>query len=194
MTVQVSAQKLQGEFYLQGVMEVGSGFKFNDDHTFEFFFAYGALDRFARGTWAQHGDSIILNNSPKPPLDFKLLKTEKNGGKEITIKITGADEIVLRNVYGSIKYGDSVLRNKCDQKGTMTFDKHPLEKISLIHEFWPDRFSIFDIDDSAKNYFEFSIEPWIVDVEFKNFVLMLKDNVLVGNHPILEKKEYRYTR
>jgi hypothetical protein len=188
MMGQVSAQRLQGEFYLRGVMEVSSGFKFNEDHTFEFFFAYGALDRIAKGSWMQYGDSIILNNSPKPSLDFKLLRAEKNGKKEITIKITGANQMVLRNIYGSVKYGDSVLQKRSDQKGTMTFEKHHIEKISLIHEFWPDRFSVFDVDDPAKDYFEFSIEPWIADVEFKNFVLILKDNLLVGSHPTLEKK------
>lgn len=194
MIAQTSTQKLQGEFYLRGVMEIGSGFKFNSDNTFEFFFMYGALDRFARGTWTQHGDTIILNNPPKPPSDFKLLTSKKTSQKDITIKIIDKNEILLRNVYGSVKSGDHVFRNASNKEGIMVFEKCKVEKISLIHEFWPDRFSVFDIDSADKNYFEFSIEPWIADVQFNNLTLILKDNILTGNHPILEKKEYHYEK
>jgi hypothetical protein len=117
MMAQTIAPKLQGEFYLRGVTEVGSGFKFNLDHTFEFFFMYGALDRFAKGTWSRHGDTIVLNNDKKPPLDFKLLQSKKTTGKEITIKIIDVNKMVLRNVYGSVKSGDSVYRAATNDKG-----------------------------------------------------------------------------
>ena len=38
-----------GEYYLQGVMETASGFKLNEDSTFQFFFMYGAMDRVGEG-------------------------------------------------------------------------------------------------------------------------------------------------
>jgi hypothetical protein len=34
-----------GQYYLEGVREVGSGFHFNSNKTFDFFFSYGAIDR-----------------------------------------------------------------------------------------------------------------------------------------------------
>ena len=77
MFAQTNNQGPEGEYYLEGVMEVGSGFKLNADKTFEFFYAYGALDRTAKGTWIQHGDSIIFNNAKKPPQDFKLVNSKK---------------------------------------------------------------------------------------------------------------------
>jgi hypothetical protein len=194
MTAQTSTQKLQGEYYLHGVMEVGSGFKFNADNSFDFFFMYGALDRIARGTWKQNGDTIILNSAKKPPRDFKLIQSKKTDAKDIVIKIVDRNEVLLRNVYGSVKSGENVYRGATDQSGIMNFEKCKVEQISLIHEFWPDRFSIFDIDDADKNYFEFGIEPWIVDIQFDNFVLILKNDTLTGTHPILEKKQYTYNK
>jgi hypothetical protein len=62
MFAQTNNPKPEGEYYLEGVREVGSGLKLNADKTFEFFYVYGALDRTAKGIWIQHGDSIILNN------------------------------------------------------------------------------------------------------------------------------------
>jgi len=194
MFAQTKNQKAEGEYYLEGVMEVGSGFKRNPDHSFEFFYAYGALDREAKGTWIQHGDSIILNNAKKPPQDFRLVSSKKTGSKEITIKILGENKTILRNVYGAIQSGDSVYRSQSDDNGILHFEKCKIEKISLIHEFWPERFSVFTVDDGDKTYFEFSIESWIADVAFVNFVLVLKENALTGQHPLLEKKEYTYRK
>jgi hypothetical protein len=51
---------LAGEYYLQGVMETGSGLLLREDGTFEWFFTYGALDLGARGKWSRAGDGIDL--------------------------------------------------------------------------------------------------------------------------------------
>ena len=51
---------LAGEYYLEGVMETGSGLLLREDGTFEWFFTYGALDLGARGKWSREGDGIGL--------------------------------------------------------------------------------------------------------------------------------------
>ena len=40
-----------GEYYCESISEMASGFNIKPDSTFEFFFSYGALDRFGTGTW-----------------------------------------------------------------------------------------------------------------------------------------------
>ncbi len=183
-----------GEYDLRGVMEVGSGFQINADHSFDFFYAYGAIDREAHGTWTLRGDSIILNTAKKPPRDYKLEVAKKINNNGVTIKIRGDNKIILKNVFAAIHSGDSLYRNVADDYGLIHFGKFKVDKISLIHEFWPDRFSVFTISDPTANYFEFSIEKWIVDVEFDNFVLLLTDSTLTGGHPLLPKKQYQYTK
>jgi hypothetical protein len=51
---------LAGEYYLQGVMETGSGLLLREDGTFEWFFTYGALDLGARGKWSREGEGVDL--------------------------------------------------------------------------------------------------------------------------------------
>jgi len=53
-----------GIYNLQGVMETASGFKLNADSTFEFYFSYGALDRYGKGKWQITNDKLILNGRP----------------------------------------------------------------------------------------------------------------------------------
>ena len=51
---------LTGEYHLEGVMETGSGLRLKPDNTFDWYFAYGALDLAARGTWSREGEAIVL--------------------------------------------------------------------------------------------------------------------------------------
>jgi hypothetical protein len=191
---QSSKPSLAGDWNLQGVMEVGSGFRFNTDHSFEFYFSYGALDRQAKGTWEQHGDSIILYNAKKPPQDFKLVQSKHTGSRQVTVKITAKNSMLLRNIYVGIKTPDTVYRDVSNQQGEVRFDKSKIEKLSLVHEFFPERYSVFDITDPEADYFEFTIEPWIADVAFDHVVLVFKDGVLTGTHPLLPQQEYTYTK
>jgi hypothetical protein len=74
---QLTDNKIAGEYYLKGVMEVGSGFRFLEDHTFDFFFSYGALDRMGKGTWKLVEDKIVLNSESWPGERFQNEKTGK---------------------------------------------------------------------------------------------------------------------
>ena len=62
-----------GEYQLRGVREMASGFKLNEDSTFQFYFSYGALDRFGEGRWTMKGNSLILNSRQSPGLIFLWL-------------------------------------------------------------------------------------------------------------------------
>src|SRR5262249_41084480 len=78
---QMDEKKIPGEYDLQGVMEVGSGFVFHPDHTFEFFFSYGSVDRQGIGTWKLESSNIILNSEPWPGSDFKMVKHQHSRRK-----------------------------------------------------------------------------------------------------------------
>lgn len=196
MTTTTMAQPKQpmktGDYYLEGVREVGSGFRFNPDHTFDFFFSYGAIDREAHGTWIQQEDSLILNNTPKPEKDFALVRSLKMDYDETVVKITDPNQMVIRNLFCRINTPEGIMEGETNQYGEIRFKKVPVQNISLIHEFWPDRFSDFTVADSEHNYFEFRIERWIVEVEFKDLVLKIQKNGLKGLHPIMQGKEFTY--
>lgn len=49
-----------GRYYLQGVMETGSGLHLRDDGRFEWSLAYGALDHIERGRWTREDGRVVL--------------------------------------------------------------------------------------------------------------------------------------
>lgn len=53
---------LAGHYYLDGRREVGSELLLTKDGRFEFFLAYGAVDRYAKGTWSVSGMSLTLTS------------------------------------------------------------------------------------------------------------------------------------
>jgi hypothetical protein len=119
------------------------------------------------------------------------MKTKYN---ETVIKITDPNQMVLRNIFCRVQTPDGELEGETNQYGEITFNKTPVDQISLIHEFWPDRFSDFTVTEKDHNYFEFRIERWIVEVAFKNLVLKVDKNGLTGPHPIMQGEEFKYVR
>ncbi len=182
-----------GEYYLEGMMEVASGFQFNADHTFGFFFSYGALDRMGKGTWAQEGDTLILNGPRSTEKDFVLSQSKKTAGKQIVIQVTNPNPVVLRNIYCEIQTPDGPRQAQSDEKGRITFKASAVQSIALIHAYFPERYSDFMVADPSHNYFEFTIDPHIVEVEFRDMRLTITPEGLVGNHPLLDDdKEVEY--
>jgi hypothetical protein len=66
INAQAKHSLLAGEYYLRGEPETASGFKLNEDSTFEFFFSYGALDRYGKGHWQVKDDSLVFNSGQSP--------------------------------------------------------------------------------------------------------------------------------
>ena len=82
-------RSLAGNYYLQGVMEVGSELLLKADGRFQYMLAYGALDELASGCWARHGVAVTLyagkfeTNTEDPGKFNRLDLTVASGGKLI---------------------------------------------------------------------------------------------------------------
>ncbi len=195
LAAQTTQKSMIGDYYLQGVREVGSGFRLNADSTFEFFFSYGALDRLGKGTWKRQGEHIVLNSKARPPKDFALVTSRTVPGNKLTIRIIDPNTQLLRYVECSIKSGANVSQESTNEKGEAYFPKHSVDAISLIFQLCPDRYSAFEIPDKTHNYFEFRFEPWIADVFFENTTYTIVGADLSGPHPLLEPgKTYEFVR
>jgi hypothetical protein len=57
-----------------------------------------------------------------------------------------------------------------------------------------ERFSVFNVAGTDADYFEFTIEPWIADVDFDNIKLVLKEDNLTGPHPLLGTESFTYAK
>lgn len=184
-----------GEFYLTGQMEVASGFRFNADNSFDFFFIYGAVDRMGKGTWTQQGDTIFLDSPRKPEKDFILQSSKKTAGNEVIIQISDPNEMILRYIHCWLKTAGGIIEGDSNEKGFLTFEAGDVESVSLIHQLWPDRISVFEVANPGDNYFAFTIDPHIADVEFNHLELHIEDEkTLTGGHPLWEGKIFRYLK
>lgn len=190
---QTSVPSSVGEYYLTGVMETGSGFKLNDDHTFQFFFTYGALDRAAEGTWSATGDSIVLNSRKKPLHDYALVSSKQTKDNSISIHIPGSRDIG-RYLHCIIKGGGQEQEASFETNETASFKPQPIDSIELLFEFCPEKTSLFKIETKDHNYFEFKFEPWFMDLFFEDFRLKAAPDRLTGAHPLLNGDSFVYLK
>ena len=181
-----NAQDLTGEYSMEGKREMVSIIKINEDSTFNFYFAYGAADRYANGYWSQSGKTMVLNTPEKTEPDFILVESKHSSSKKFAIKITDANKQVLPYVSAFVKGKKTELQERANGEGEIEFSNADIDTIYLHHEIWSNDPVAIPVDDKKKNYFEFRINPDIVNVVFKDIVLTPGDNELVGSHPLME--------
>ena len=163
---------LTGEYTLTGIPEMASGFKFNNDNTFQFFYIYGASDRQAHGTYITEGSRIILKGSKSAGNDFSLIQKQNNkSGNIITVKITDKNVLLMKNVVCYFLNGKDTDIAETNSEGIAGTEMTDCNQIQLIHSFFPDLPSIIEVDTNEFNYFEFSLNPSLAEVVFDNYAL-----------------------
>lgn len=184
---------IAGEYSLTGVMETASGIQLHTDSTFAFYFSYGALDRYGSGKWRVHGDNIVLNSRPYPGKDFKIVDSASIKNDFTTIKIEDPNTNLYRLVYCLVKRpgGDTLLN--ADDKGIIIVP-FAIDTIHLLCELCGERMTSFAINPQKENSYTFHFEPWIPEVFFKSFALRFAGDHLQGRHPLLDDKDYDFTR
>ncbi len=187
-----NAQKnLSGEYYLQGVMETASGLKLNTDSSFDFYFSYGALDRYGSGKWLVNKDSIILNSKQYPGKDFKLVNAVAAANNVSVLKIENQNTNLYRMVYCRFKSAGADTIINFDEDGTLVFP-FAADSIELLSELCNERSSSFTVSKNPSVY-TFNFEPWIAEVFFNN-ALHYSNDYLEGRHPLLDDKIYRFNK
>jgi hypothetical protein len=176
-------------------METASGFQLNADSSFQFFFSYGALDRYASGKWHLKDNKVVFVSREKPVSDFKIISEKTSDQSNITIKITDKNEFLTQYVSCALYSNGKRSEMKAGEKGTLEFPQQAFDSIALVFEFCPEKISFIKPSQREHNYFEFGFEPWILEVFFNNFSIPIVENGLKGAHPFLDpEKEYLYER
>jgi hypothetical protein len=187
-------EKTAGTYYLQDVKETASGFKLNPDGTFQFFFTYGALDRYGSGNWVLEDDHVILQSRPWSGKDFALADSKIMNGGAVGLKIVGGNPVLLSHVFFSLKKGESGSWQQTSNAGEVLFPLQEVTNISLVFEFCPERFTHFTIENPAHNYFEFRFEQWLMEVFFDKFKLKVSKYALSGGHPLMKGEKFVYEK
>jgi hypothetical protein len=190
---QNATDTIAGEYHLQGVMETASAILLKPDHTFEIFFSYGAMDRQGSGKWALDQGKLILNSRPRPETDFSLVSSKMEADSFTTIKIVDQNTQILPHFEALLKTKDGEKYGKMNQEGIYKIPKTKTSAIELFFNFAPERYSSFPVQ-TDDNYFEFKIEPWIVEIFVENVALSLNKDGLTGEHPLLKGNAFSYVK
>ncbi|GAA4744005.1 hypothetical protein GCM10023229_24450 [Flavisolibacter ginsenosidimutans] len=183
-----------GEYYLRGVMETASGFTLDSDSSFQFFFSYGALDRYGKGHWRVQNDTLVLDSEAKPLYDFKLLVANKIADDKITVQIKESDASLFRYFHCRLFGNGKMQEGITNEKGIVVFRSQMLDSLELAFEFCPEKKSVFVIKKTLHNHFVFAPEPWLTEVFFQNFRLHFTPEGLEGGHPLSNKSSFRYEK
>src|ERR1700733_1148 len=91
-------EDVAGHYVLHGVMEVGSELSLKSDGSFEYMLVYGAADYWAKGTWRQKDNSVVLNSVGKKEDPFRFLRSEADKPGEIRVWVIGKDGHGVENI------------------------------------------------------------------------------------------------
>jgi len=194
MEAQPRPASVVGEYYLQGVMETASGFKLNSDSSFEFFFSYGALDREGRGTWKQEGNVILFTSNAKIAQDYTLVKTDKLASTGVFVRITGGNSQLYRFIQVLTSVNGKKERSQANSEGWIKLTAGGMDSIDLLFELCPDKNFSFTVKNRDLNYYEFRLEPSIMNIEFTDFRLEIHPDQLTGPHPLMIEKSFVYRK
>lgn len=176
---------ISGKYYINNIPETASELQIKNDGTFEFFYSQGGTDRTGSGIWKNENGQVVLNSRGKHEPDFKLVKSVKNTGDSVTVKITDRNSMILGYVGCALVTQSDTLSNQTNEEGVATFPKQPFKNILLIHFLWPNPPTVIHPPHPDDNYFEFTINPKITDVRFENLSLKITEKGLVGPHPLM---------
>lgn len=176
---------LPGEYLIQNVREMASGFLLKPDQTFQFFFTYGALDRFANGNWKQEGDKIIFNSRPWPGADFTIVHSEKIAEEGILLQLEKPNPMLAAYLQVSLAAGAPESWIQFRQQGQLHLEPQEFDSLSILFEFCPERFTKLPV---TKGHNSFTIRPEqsMFELFLKDFALTVSDEGLKGRHPMME--------
>lgn len=176
---------IPGEYLLHNIREMASGFLLKEDQTFQFFFTYGALDRFATGNWALTGRDISFNTRKWSGADFTLVKTEPLAGDEgIVVQLENPNPMLAAYLQLSLSEGSDDSWIQFRQHGHLHLPPQPFDSLSLRFEFCPERFTRLPVTP-GNQAFTIRPEQSLFELYFENFMLRFSGANLKGGHPMM---------
>ena len=114
-------EDLTGHYILRGVMEVGSELLLKSDGTFEYALAYGAADYWAKGTWRQEDNRVVLNSAGTKKAPFRFLRSEAGKPGKICIWVIGENGRGVENIQVALQTADQHFEATTTSDGAAVF-------------------------------------------------------------------------
>lgn len=184
---------MEGEYVLEGVREMACAFELNSDSSFEFFFSYGALDRYGSGRWALDKDNIIFTGNPSPGKDYKLVKTAATGNRFSILKLEDNNTFLYDLVYCRLLAAGHDTIIQFNNKGFI-YLPFAADSIQLLSDICPEKISSFTLEPKPLVY-TFHFESWIPEVFFTGNTFHYEEGFFEGSFPLLRSgRTYRFVK
>jgi uncharacterized protein len=173
-------EDLAGHYILQGVMEVGSELLLKSDGTFEYGLTYGAADYWAKGTWRQENNSVVLNSAGRKEVPFRLLRSEAGKPGTTRLWVVGKNGEGVEDIQVSLQAGDQHFEATTTSDGSAVFpDVATARTVDFEVPVYAIKAGPFELDPSY-NAFYFEIDgDSIAQVFFKDEQLAIDGKNLV---------------
>jgi hypothetical protein len=114
-------EDVAGHYILRGVMEVGSELLLKSDGSFEYALAYGAADYWAKGTWRQVDNRVVLNSAGTKKAPFRFLRSEAGKPGKICIWVIGENSRGVENIQVALQTDDQHFEATTTSEGAAVF-------------------------------------------------------------------------
>ena len=176
----VQGQDLAGHYVLQGVMEVGSELVLNADGSFEYGLAYGAADYWAKGTWRQKDNAVVLNSTGSMEAPFRFVRSEANKSGKICVWVRDKEGHGVENIEVALKTADQRFEARTTSDGAAVFpDAVSAVAVTFEVPVYAIKAGPFEVKSSDNDfYFEINGDA-ITEVLFKDEGLAIDGQDLV---------------
>lgn len=172
-----SQKKLSGVYSLRGIHDMAAAFEFNQEGSFRFYYAYGAVDRNAEGTYTVEGTKIVLKSTKEAGKDFTI-KSQTQKSKNYRIQVIAPNPYLLQHVRAACFIGKEQTDYFSDKSGLIEINNPAIDSIFLQHTLYPDIFTKIKDADNKNTIFEVELNPSLVQVSFKGIDLEIDGDEL----------------
>ncbi|HMP21718.1 MAG TPA: hypothetical protein PKC39_12230 [Ferruginibacter sp.] len=165
------AQQLSGHYKLRGIQDMAAGFEFKGD-SFYFYCYYGAIDRFAEGTYTQTGNTIVLHSSKVSGDDFIVTKTNAANGVAF-IQVKDPNPYLAEYTVCIIQRGGATEYVQANAKGQMLIHQAKDATLYLKHQLYADIPMLLKAAGEAPAAYEVRLKPSLQQVSFKGIDLTI---------------------
>ena len=121
------AADLSGAYHLTNVREAGSELLLRPNGSFEYMFAYGAADYWAKGTWKAVNDSVVLTSIPSQGESkaFRLTGSSSSNSPAVQVRLVspGPNPRPVPNIDVTLVTVKGTAKARTDSSGVAMFEK-----------------------------------------------------------------------
>lgn len=174
----MAQNELQGVYQFNR-QEMVAAFNFSANNKFDFFYAYGAVDRSASGSFSVTGDTLRLKSDKEAGKDFTI-KSESKAGTGYRIQFEDANKYLLSNIRCSFFTGEERRDEFTDNNGLISIDLAHCDKIYVFHQLYPDMVTLVKDVGNDDNSFVLTLNPSLEQLSFKDFIFIIKEDKILA--------------